>query len=429
MDTTMKRLVRKILIVFIFILSYALVFNNFFLMSKDLIYGDKSGEKILPKPFLGFFRIYQRENTIKHNAVYRLAGDYAQIYFPSQDFSSLSKNYDTGYLDPWLRPSRYAPFIHFLCSVSFCKLDYGYASFLHMVIQMLLFYFFFVVAFKMLNIESEVWFGLLLVNVFLFATPAGLSWFERGQFSLYVALSSLLLILGFMKNKPIFVFLSSLFAYVKWTSFPFLFVAFALFILSARNKKEFVHNILLGLMYLLPLMLLSLSFRSRLIHFLQGIYLQERFVPPEGISLSQILPEIFVKGLPFLLIFLGFLYLRKENKSFNDLIPYLTGAGILLLTYPTIAFEYSIPCLFCFIPLVFYWTKQPNIMNKIVRYFFILFLFLASWPDHLLEFVDRNGIVVGYLVVSIVFLLLPMMHAGEFLIPPRLGDMKVESQL
>jgi hypothetical protein len=425
----MKIPVRKVLIAFVFIVLYGFIFNNFFLMSKDLIYGDKSGEKVFPKPFLGFFRIYDRKNTIEHNAVYRLAGDYAQVYFPSQDFSSLSRNYDTGYLDPWLRPSRYAPFVHFLCAISFCKLDYGYASFLHMLIQMLLFYFFFVVAFKMLKIESELWFALLFANVLLFATPAGLSWFERGQFSLYVAISGLLLMLGLMKDKPLLVFLSSLFAYVKWTSFPFLFVVFAVFILTTKSRKKFVRSVLLGLIYLLPLVLFSLAFRSRLMHFLQGLYWQERFVPPEGISLAQILPQTLVKVLPFILIIIGCLYLWKGDKSTDNLIPYLTGAGILLLTYPTVAFEYSIPCLFCFIPFIFYWTKQPGFMDKAVKYFFVLFLFLASWPDCLLDVLSRTDIVKGYLMVSILFLLFPLMRLGGIFVQPPQGNLKVESQL
>jgi len=379
-----------------------------------MIYGDLSAEKIFPQPFFGLYRIPDRANTIEYNAVNRLAADYAQVYFPSQEFSSLTKNYETGYLDPWKRPSRYAPFIHYLCFISFCKLDYGYASFLHMLIQMLLFYFFFIIAFKMLKIESDLWPALLLVNIFLFATPAGLGWFERGQFSLYVALSYLLLILGFLKNKPVFVIASALFAYIKWTSFPFLFVVFIVYILGSKNKKESVQSTLLALIYILTILLLSLPFRSKFIHFIEGLYAQELYVQPVGISLAQLLPASIVKGLPLVLIFLGYLYLRRNNKTFNHLVPYLIGSGILLLTYPTVAFEYNIPNLFCFIPLVFYWTKQPNVMSKIIRYAFFLFILLISFPDYLSIFIGGSTILMGYLVVSIIFLSFPLIYPGEF---------------
>ena len=379
-----------------------------------MIYGDLSAEKVFPQPLFGLYRIPDRLNTIEHNAVNRLAADYAQVYFPSQEFSSLTRNYETGYLDPWKRPSRYAPFIHYLCSISFCKLDYGYAGFLHMLIQLLLFYIFFIVAFKMLEIESDLWLGLLLVNIFLFATPAGLGWFERGQFSLYVALSYLLLILGFMKNQPVFVIASAFFAYVKWTSFPFLSVIFIVYILSSKNKKESVQSTFLALIYILVILLLSLPFRSRFIHFIEGLYTQELYVQPVGISLVQLLPAIVVKALPLILIFLGYFYLRRNNKIFNYLTPYLIGSGVLLLTYPTVAFEYNIPNLFCFIPLMFYWTKHPNSITKIVRYIFFFFIFLISFPDSLRLFIGGNTIVVGYLIVSIAFLLFPLLYPGEF---------------
>lgn len=408
------RFIGNLLFVAISILGLFIAFNNFIFLSKDVIYGDFSGERTFPQPFTGLWRIPDRVNAIEHNAVDRLTVDYAQVYFPSQEFSSLTRNYETGYLDPWERPSRYAPFIHYLCSISFCKLDYGYASFLHILTQTLLFYFFFIIAFKMLNIESDLWFGLLLVSVLLFATPAGLGWFERGQFSLYVAISYLLLMIGFLKNKPVFILASALFAYVKWTSFPFLLVVFIIYLLSSKNRREGVRNIQMALMYLLIILLLSLSFRSKFIHFIEGLYTQELYVEPVGISMAQLLPASIVKGLPFILIFLGYLYLRRSNKNFNHLIPYLIGSGILLLTYPTVAFEYNIPNLFCFIPLVFYWTRNSDPMSKIVRYAFFLFIFLISFPNLLGSFISVNTILAGYLVVSIAFLLFPYFIPGEF---------------
>ena len=413
-----RNLIKNLLLGIVSVAAYCLIINNFFLMSRDMIYGDLSGESVFPKPFPGFFRIADRINTTEHNAINRLALDYAQVYFPSQEFSSLTRNYETGYLDPLKRPSRYAPFIHYVCSISFCKLDYGYASFLHMLVQMLLFYFFFIIAFKTLKIESDLWLGLLLVNIFLFATPAGLGWYERGQFSLYVALSYMLLILGILKNKPVFVIASALFAYVKWTSFPYLFVVFIIYILGSKNKKEGVQSTLLGLIYILIILLLSLSFRSKFIHFIEGLYVQELYIQPDGISLAQLLPVSIVKGLPLILILLGYLYLRRNDKTFNHLIPYLIGSGILLLVYPTIAFEYTIPNLFCFIPLVFYWTKQPNIMSKVIRYAFFFFILSISFPDYLSLYIAKNNILVGYLAASIIFLLFPLIYPGEFSFRP-----------
>src|SRR5205807_3818113 len=102
----------------------------------------------------------------------------------------------------------------------------------------------------------------------------------------------------------------------------------------------------------------SLAFRSKFIDFFEGLYKQELFVGPVGISLAQLLPRFIVKGVPLLLALIGYLSLRRNRKNFNDLIPFFIGSGILLLTYPTVAFEYNIPNLFCFIPFIFYWAKQ-----------------------------------------------------------------------
>jgi len=131
--------------------------------------------------------------------------------------------------------------------------------------------------------------------------------------------------------------------------------------------------------------------------------------------MAQLLPTSLVKGMPFILILVGYLYLQRNGKNFNHLIPYLIGSGILLLTYTTIAFEYTIPNLFCFIPLVFYWTKQPNITSKIIKYAFFCFILLISFPNYLNLFASKNNILAGYLAVSIIFLLFPLLYHGEFL--------------
>ncbi len=374
---------------------------NFFLLSRDMILGDFSAESIFPQPMYGFFRVPDRPNTIERNAVNRLAADYAQVYFPSLEFSSLTKNYETGYLDPWKRPSRYAPFIHYVCAVSFCKLDYGPASFLHIFAQMILFYIFFVLAFWMLDVKADLWFGALFTVAILFVTPAGLSWFERGQFSLYVALAYLLLIVGLMKKKPVLIAVSALFAYVKWTSFPFLLVIMAVHWLSAKNMKERVQYTQWALIYLLVLLALSLAFRSRFVHFFEGIYQQEINVDAVGIGLGQLLPTTLVKGLPIFLIFAGYLSLRKNGWNFDQLPLFLTGSGILMMTYPTVAFEYNLPNLLCFIPLIFYWAKEASPLKAGIKYFFFGFVFLACCTIYLGAAVDARFVLAGYVVAGV----------------------------
>lgn len=400
---------KNILIIVFSIVCYGTAFINFSLLSMDMIHGNGDGEQVLPRPLYGFTRIYERPNTVEYNAVKRLAADYAQVYFPSQEFSSLTQNYETGYLDPWKRPSRYAPLIHYICSVSFCKLDYGYASFAHMLTQILLFYLFFVLAFKMLKIESEMPIGLVIATFLLFLTPTGLGWLERGQFSLYVCLAYLLLILGIMKKNNFLIVASALFAYVKWTSLPFLFVMMIVYLLSSRDRKEFIKNSSMALIYLLIIILLSLAFRSRFLHFLDGILIQEADVDPVGISMAQLLPIWAVKGFPLISIFCGYLCLIRNNRNFDQLIPYLTGVGILMLTYPTVAFEYSIPSLLCFIPLIFYWAKPSSMLHTLLKYGLFLFMLLISHPVQISTVINGDNLLIFYLLIACAFAVIPIL--------------------
>ena len=302
-----------------------------------MLYGDQSAESVYPRPIYKLHRIPDRANTIQHNGVNRLAADFAQVYFPSQEFSSLGDHYKTGYLDPWRRPSRYAPFIHFICALTICKFNYGYASFLHILIQLSLFYFFYAAAFKLLHIESDLPLGMLLATYLLFVTPAGLSWFERGQFSLYVATAYLLLVVGLYKNNIGLIIASAFFAYVKWMAFPFLFVALFVHWLGAKNMKEFTHNTRNALLYLLLILALSLIFRRRFLLFLDGLYWQEVYAQPEGVSITHLFATQYVKWIPVLLILIGGIYIRNNRQGFVNQIPFLTGAGIIFFIYPTIA--------------------------------------------------------------------------------------------
>jgi hypothetical protein len=387
-----------------------MAFRNFFLLAKDMVYGDSSAEKLVPQLLYGPFRVPDRPNTIEHNGANRLAADFAQVYFSSQEFSSLTKNYETGYLDPWGRPSRYPPAVHYLCSITICKLDYGYASLLHLSIQILLFYLFFIMAFKLLNVESDLWTGILLITFFLFVTPAGLSFIERGQFSLYVAISYLLLIIGLLKNNTLLIIASALFAYIKWTAFPFLVVIIVIHWLNAKNMKDIISNTQKALVYFLIILTLSLVFRSKFLHFLDGLYLQEINALPEGISITNLLPTHFAKWIPLILMLLGCLYLHKSKLGFTDLIPFFAGAGILMNTYPTIAHEYNIPNLYSFIPLIFYWARQPSRFNITLKLLFLVFIFLGSYTNYFKPTINETVTLIGYLMIAVVFMLTPLIQ-------------------
>jgi hypothetical protein len=416
MEIGLMRITKKALFIIIFVIAHFFILRNVFLLSKDMLYGDFSAERLLPLPRYGFERIPDDSSTQRYNAQNRLAVDFAQIYFPSQQVASLGENYQTGSLDPLQRPSRYAPLVHFLCSFTICKLDYGIASLFHMAIQILLFYLVFIISFKVLKTEKELLLGLLLVNVCLFLSPAGLSWFERGQFSLYVGTGYLLIILGFIKRAPLLILCSALFAFVKWTSFPYIFVAFSVYIFNIKSLAEGKRDLLVGAAFLLVIISLSLPFPDQSLYFLKGLYTQERFALPGGISLAKIVPVAVAKTLPVPLILLGYINVKINQNVFERVIPFLVGSGILMLTYPTLAYEYNLPSLLCFIPLFFYWANLPDTainitVREVMKYSFFAFVLIASFSNY----INQKFIVMGeYFLISAILLIVPLIFYWKF---------------
>jgi hypothetical protein len=406
---------KNALFIVIFILLHCWILFNFILLSNDMIKGDFSAKHLIPLPRYDFMRVPGSPLTEKVDAVNRLAADFAQVYFPSLAFFSLPQAYTKETLDPWHRPSRYAPAIHAMCKISLCKFTYGYASFLHMALQLLLFYISFYYAFRLLQVREYFWYGILLVNFCLFLTPVGLSWFERGQFSLYVTLSYLWFVLGIINKNAVYIFVSALFAYVKFTSLPLLFVISITGMLNAKNVADLKQNIRLILVFSSIIALLFLWYLDFGAYFIVGIMGQELSARPVDLSLAIMLPRSLVKAVPFILSILGLVHIKKYKHDFILLIPYLVGSGIILITYPTLAFDYSVPCLFCFVPLVLSWSKHPIIRNHprgyLIKYLFPLFIISASFASTVLKYVKLfhfGWIIISfYLVSSFVFLCCP----------------------
>jgi hypothetical protein len=401
---------KKVLFIIVFVIAHVFILRNALLLSKDMLNGDLSGEKTIPLPRYGFARIPDSPFTEQYQAQNRLAVDFAQIYFPAQQMASLSENYQSGANDPLQRPSRYPPLVHYLCSITICRLDYGLASVLHMAVQAFLFYLVFVISFLSLKIEKYILPGLLLANIYLFLTPAGLSWFERGQFSLYVCIATLLMILGLIKNKPTFVLLSAIFAFIKWTSFPTLFVIFSAALLGSKNLAEGKKNLLLGGAFLLVVFALTFSFPTQSIEFLKGLLQQESSAAPGGVSLAKVLPVWITKLIPLPLIIIGYFHFKINRNVAERSIPFMAGSAVLMLTYPTLAYEYNLPSLLGFIPLLIYWGNLPDNpidapMRAIMRYSFFGFVLVASFSN----FINQGVIIMSeYFLMSAFLLVIPL---------------------
>jgi hypothetical protein len=219
---------------------------------------------------------------------------------------------------------------------------------------------------------------------------------------------------GFIKKNYLLILLSIVFAFIKWTSFPYLFVVFVVYILNSRNLAEGKKAILLGAGCLLIVVCLCLLFPDQSLNFLKGLYDQERYGVPGGISLTNFLPVWVVKIMPVPLIILGYLHFRINNHVIERSIPFLAGAAIIMLTYPTMAFEYNLPSLLVFIPLIFYWAKLPDNpiktpVRQVMEYSLLAFIFFASFSSFIKT--PRGVIVLSeYLLITIILLLVPLIY-------------------
>ena len=180
--------------------------------------------------------------------------------------------------------------------------------------------------------------------------------------------------------------------------------------LSAEHSAEAKRALLLAAGFALILLALTFSLPGPSLDFLRGLYQQERFGIPGGISLAKLLPLELVKFLPLPLVLLGWLHLRRFQNRFESLVPFLAGAALLMLTYPTLAYEYNLPSMLGFIPLFIYWISLPGTPLRLpLRHFlagvFFAFVFLASFT----RLATPTPLILGaYLLVSALLLLLPL---------------------
>jgi hypothetical protein len=393
---------RAILITLLLIL---LAFYNLLVLSREMIHGDRLAQTRIMAPLrYDFMRVPETPLALKYEAAGRLGGDFAVIYFPSQGYPSLRKAYKAHETwDPWGRPSRSAPFLHFICSLTLCRLPYGWASLLNVLIQTAIFFLVFWFAFNALGIKEHFLPSALVVFFCLFQTPVGLSWAERGQFSLYVAISYMFLILGFMKNNFLYIFFAAIFAFIKWTSFPFVFLAFMLYMVNAKDRRELRNTILMGIVFCLPIGVMLVCFKNESVDFIYGLFSQEIGFEPRGLSLARLLPKWFVKGMPVVLVVIGYINIREIKRHIVGVIPELIGSGVILCTYPTLAHDYSVPCLFGFIPFFVYWTTLLEVKGDGWVYWIehSFFLFLVTVSFSTMIFFSELVVVLVYVAYSL----------------------------
>lgn len=390
--------------------------RNFALLAQDMTTGSGAAAHLLPSPVYRLARLPSSRQTLARDAQHRLGSDFAQVYFPAQDVFRLARAFSSGTTsDPWHRPSRYPPLVILACAATVCRLPFGWASLAHILVQLLVFV-------AVLYITSGTWrlrrfflAALLFSGACLFLTPVGLSWFERGQFSLYIAASHMLLLFGLIEKKWAPIALAAMLAFIKWTSFPASAVILAIYLISWRNSGSprqrlilaSVFAVVIGLLLVVPVL-----FVRGTDLFLAGLFEQELRGDPGGLSLMTVLPPLAVKLLPLLLLLAGVVNLRLNRGDLVSMIPYFIGAAAALLIYPTRAYDYSLFTLAGFIPAALLWAQQSHLRppsGALVLAAFAAFLAVGSYSTHVLG--STTSTVGIYVVFSIIFVALPSLLA------------------
>jgi len=377
---------------------------------EDMIHGNGSADTMLVKPRYGFMRLPGNELTERLNAEGRLAVDFAQIYFPVRNTAELAYTKQT--LDPFGRPSRFAPLVHHACAWTICRLDYGPASVAHVAIQYLVFLASLCAAFRILDAQRFLPAGLLLANACLFLLPVGLAWMERGQFSLYVAAAYLWLIVGMVKRSSAALVLSVVLAYAKLTSVPFMMVGFGVSLASLRGealrwgiRMVVVLTVVLG-------MLFAVYFQEGVL-FLRGALRQEYLGSPEGLTMLDVGPRFLVKTMPFIFLAAGVVLARRRWPDLAAGFPFLVGAAIILTLYPTKAYDYSVPSLLGFIPLLCWWAGLPGNSARahapVFVWGYVVFVVLTSLSGtELINHLFADNLIVVYLAFGALFIALSL---------------------
>lgn len=379
------------------VLVVSAVAYQFTLLARDTVTGDESTAALLVGTRYPVMRVPPSDGASRADATHRIAADFAQVYFPARDGLPIADAYARKTTtDPWQRSSRFAPLIYFVGSWTVCALPYGWASLVHLTIQLVLLGYSLVRAHQLLALPTErLTTTIVLVGACLFLTPVGLSWFERGQWSVYVGLSYLWLLLGLLLGRPRYVVAAAALAFLKWTSLPLVFVILSVHALRGTSLAECWQRSRPALLFAATFAALFVCLPEEGLAFLSGLGRQELGSKPQGMSLIAFFPRPAVKLLPLALIAVGAACLKGRRRHDAALVPFAAGSAILLLGYPTVAFDYSVPCLLGFVPLVSYWAQTRAMtprLGAVAGFGFFLFLVLASYST---EVFGRESVILA----------------------------------
>ena len=199
-----------------------------------------------------------------------------------------------------------------------------------------------------------------------------------------------------------------------------LFVGLGVWLLISPDRTVFVRRLRLASVPVAVILGLFLMLPASGVSFLEGVAYQENTLPAQGLSLARVLPRWLVKALPLGLVAIGALRGRRGSSDVRDLLPFWLGCAIVLLLYPTLAFDYSVPCLFGLIPFALEWARGQRESRLeaawLVPSFFFLFMGVASTVKIVDAIANADvdvNLIWGHLTCAALLVMTPARWHGE----------------
>jgi hypothetical protein len=315
----------------------------------------------------------------------RASIDFGQVYYASRSFDIDNSGFYNENQDVFGRGNiLYAPPMLFMYKNSICHLEYKYSAVFSSNLQILLLLMSILLIFRS-KIKYAIVTLLFIINL-IFISPIALSWYERGQFDLYIALSYIWLLNGFQKDSKVSFIVAAFFAGFKLTALPALFIVFCLYFFFKGGKNVYINSLIFIVAFILPF----LPFSNQILPFFTMIKNYEISTHPVGISLLCFFNNpsnfiiILIKLLPvIILIFYSVLFSFNrniKNEVLNkSIIIFIFALVVLMSLYGTNNHSYRIIVLVSFIPYLYVsLITEKGFMKEAI--FYLIFYILAFFP-------------------------------------------------
>ncbi|MBF0331955.1 MAG: hypothetical protein HQL17_08495 [Candidatus Omnitrophica bacterium] len=329
-----------------------LIVSNVEKMSRSIMTGKET--KPVPMPLYGFWHPQSRMNRSEH---FTFAVDFAGLYMIARHFGE--PDLYQGKYDVMKRTVVFPPILFYMCNRLFCGISFPQAAlcFIFLQVAILLISSFWILRYYRLGVLIVP--TAVLYFFLLFLTPVGLTWFERGQFDIYPALSILFFMFAVYESKGYAFVLSAFFASLKWVAPLFFLQAFIayLFLFHARRSWGYF-GLFMG-----TILLTLIVFPYDLIYsYFQCLLEYQKISPlPSNISLINKIPSLVQSVLIILssgAYVLALFQCKEKGIFFKTFLPYATGLlalNILMMSRP---WEYKALCFLGFVPMIVPWAMK-----------------------------------------------------------------------